>query len=267
MLVRHFKKIANFLLITTAIFNMSSAYAYDANYRVANFDMAIEVQSDSSVVITEKIRYYSDTTTRNLFRDLQNIRRDANSDLYRIDFKILSVTRDGVQQDHSLREYTSFDRLYIGNSSEVLSAGMHEITVKYVAQHAISHGLIYDSLDWAINLDSSRVPIDKAKVTLKLPSGAEILAYEIKPTDKDINNYSVEYNKNGEIVFNSKRGLLSQESFGIGVRWPQGFVQKLSEEPYITYKDGMMRFWAFLALWLSFLVGICYSGKYMNSRK
>lgn len=261
MITKHIKLVLSYFAAMFCLVCSSSALALTksaSSDRIENIDMQISVQGDSSIQVTEKITFYTDEPIADICRDLSNVRKDSNYDIYKLGYRMLGVTVNSVNVDYNMREYTTYNRLHIGKSGNYLPAGTHEFTITYIVDNAISYGQKHDRLDWAINLDNWITPIDKARVTVSLPSGAEVLAYEIKTKDKHSNNYIVDQKNNG-ISFNSKRGLSADNSFNLGLEWEPGFVKVLQTKPYMTYTEGMVKFWGFVFIWVSFIVGFCYA--------
>jgi uncharacterized membrane protein YgcG len=82
-------------------------------------------------------------------------------------------------------------------------------------------------LYWNVTGTGWTFPIDKAKAVVELPPGAKILQYAAYtgPQGAQGQDFQVDYDRAGNIVFTTTAGLGRREGLTFAVAWPKGIVQ------------------------------------------
>ncbi|MDE0908418.1 MAG: DUF2207 domain-containing protein, partial [SAR324 cluster bacterium] len=87
--------------------------------RILAFDSVIEVQENASLTVTETI-----TVVARQVRIKRGLFRELHSD---IDFEVLEVLRDGVEEPYRIED----NRIYIGEGPPFLTPGKYTYTLRY----------------------------------------------------------------------------------------------------------------------------------------
>lgn len=230
-------------------------------------DVKIKVGENSNIYVEERflLDVRRNSTAKNFFRDLDSFRRDDANNLFKIDYQIQEVLVDGKACSYSFNEYTNFKRLLVNIDKDRIKPGEYDIVIKYVAKNAINFSEELDRFNWISNFEGWDIQIGHARVVVELPKGVGVISYQISPSDHNISNYKVDYDTIGNIVLNTKYSLDRREAFDFGLEWRHGIIkQAFDSKPFMTYREGLIRFWGFLFLWLSFLVAICFAGRRVN---
>ncbi|MCB9845205.1 MAG: DUF2207 domain-containing protein [Phycisphaeraceae bacterium] len=198
------------------------------NWDIDSFDVEIEVRSDASLVVTERIvADFSREPHRGIFREIPVRYRRAGSDF---DMRVSLVSvRDG---DGERRPYVSErrgDRIWmrIGRADTLLEGPqVYEIT------YSVRRGLLtfdtHDELYWNATGDEWPVPIGRASCVVRLPDG--VPADEIR-TQSFVGPHGTSTFgpdgtiEDGGVRFEVEAGLRAREGMTIVVGWPPGHVR------------------------------------------
>ena len=129
--------------------------------RILAFDSVIEVQENASLTVTETI-----TVVARQVRIKRGIYRELHSD---IDFEVLEVLRDGVEEPYRIED----NRIYIGEGPPYLTPGKYTYTLRYQVDHHLLFHEDADELQWDV---TGRWPflIDRITARVVVPPDAEL---------------------------------------------------------------------------------------------
>ena len=198
--------------------------------RISDFSVDVEVRTDGSLLVTELITVTAagDQISRGIFRDfpVQMISRERL--LRRVGFEVLEVQRNGQPEPYQLESRGAVERIRIGAASRRLEPGRHRYRIVYVTQRQLIERADEDELYWNVTGNGWMFPIDKARISVRLPDGARILRVDgytgsSGAQDKD---FRVLAQRDGELRMETTQPLAAYAGFTIAVAWPAGLIER-----------------------------------------
>ncbi|KFE99546.1 hypothetical protein IX39_02455 [Chryseobacterium formosense] len=196
--------------------------------RIINFHSNIDVDKNSGLSITENIKVHSlgQEIKRGIFRTLPLV-RNLNDRTQKVKYNVVSVKKNGVEEDYHEEIEDGFLKIYIGNKDIILSPGDYDYEIKYTTEKQIGFFEKYDELYWNVNGNEWNFPVDSISATVNLPQGASIIqnscykgAYGSNSQDclaKIISDHSIEW---GAKDLSSGEGLTIAVGFKKGIMIP-----------------------------------------------
>ena len=203
------------------------ATAVTAAEIITNFDQAIALHRDGSMRVVETISVNAEgrDIRRGIFRDFPLTMTDANGREIEVDFKVVSVERDGQPEDWRSERIQGGERIYIGNADRILNPGSHVFRITYDTDRQIRYFDDHEELYWNVTGNGWPFPIINAKATITLPDGVEPqqLAFFTGPLGATGKNASA--SAQGNIVtFVTARPLGVAEGLTIAVKLAKGTI-------------------------------------------
>lgn len=148
----------------------------DNTERIIYFHSDIDVNKNSGLAVTEKIKVHSlgENIKRGIFRTLP-LSRDLNDRTQKVKYNIVSVTKNGQNEDFHEEIEDGFLKIYLGNKDVILSPGVYDYEIKYTTEKQIGFFDKYDELYWNVNGNAWDFPVDSISVKVNLPQGAGII--------------------------------------------------------------------------------------------
>jgi uncharacterized membrane protein YgcG len=196
--------------------------------RILSFHSDINVDTHSALTITEKIKVHSlgDKIQRGIFRTLP-LSRNLNNRTQKVKYDIVSVKKNGEDENYHEEIEDGFLKIYIGNKDIILQPGNYEYEINYKTENQIGFFAQYDELYWNVNGNYWDFPIDTISATVHLPAGAGILQNSCYTgsagsTDKNcssklLSDYSMEWSASG---LGTNEGLTIAVGFQKGIMIP-----------------------------------------------
>ena len=204
-----------------------------ARERITDYQVAIKVNTDRTVNITEFIEVYAEGNQikRGLLRDIPETYRSEDGRFVNFNPDVTSVRRDGHDEPFAISHEGRYFRLRIGDSDVYLSTGLHRYEIAYTVEEAIGFFDDYDEIYWNAIGTEWAFPIEKARVTVQVPEGAGILQYTAYTGSygEDGNSYRVVDKANNLITFEATRSMAIGEGMTVAVAWPKGIVPEPSQ--------------------------------------
>lgn len=194
--------------------------------RILSFHADINVDKNLGLDITEKIKVHSlgQEIKRGIFRTLPVV-RNLNNHTQKVKYNVISVKKNGIDEDYHEEIEDGFLKIYIGNKDVILSPGDYDYEIKYTTEKQIGFFEKYDELYWNVNGTEWNFPVDSISAKVNLPQGAGIIqnscykgAYGSNSQDclaKIISEHSIEW---------SAKDLSSGEGLTIAVGFKKGIV-------------------------------------------
>ena len=211
------------LLFAIAVGAASTALAAD---QINRYDVAIAVQQDGDILVTETIDVISEGNRirRGIFRDLPRYYRQGGVNLpFRYDIE--RIYRDGKKEPYTVERDGNAVRWRIGDANVFLDNGRHVYEIEYRVKNQIRHFDNRDELYWNAIGQYWAFPIVNARVEVTLPNGATSLngeAYTGGFEDAGRNyRFSV---VNGLHVFEPTRPLGAREGMTISLSIDKGVI-------------------------------------------
>ena len=150
-----------------------------ARERIADYQVAISVNKDRSVDITETIEVYveGEQIKRGLLRDIPETYRREDGRYVNINPQVSTVRRDGQDEPYQISHEGRYFRLRIGDANILLQHGLHTYEISYSVEDSIGFFDDYDEIYWNAIGTEWAFPIERARVTVQLPQGASVLQY------------------------------------------------------------------------------------------
>lgn len=167
------KKITLFLLFFAvnifSLFGSVYAQAQDGVFEAINsFDSSIVVNTDSSINVTETIKYNTSTERRGIFRDIKPL----SSQNRKMKISDISVTDEkGFPYQFETSKFNGFIRIKIGDPDQFFT-GEKTYVIKYRATDAVGQTESSDEIYWNVTGSEWPMPIFGASASVTLPSGA-----------------------------------------------------------------------------------------------
>jgi len=222
------------------IMSVAATVSARAGERIADFDVAIEVQKDGDILVTEKISVISEgyQIRRGIFRDLpRTYLKGARTLPY--EYAVKSVERDGRKEPYEIEKDGNAYRIRIGDADVFLENGSHAYEIAYEVKNQVRYFDGYDEVYWNATGNYWAFPIDQASVRIVLSGGAgavQTAGYTGFLGDAD-SSYSYEF-RNGAHIFRSTRRFAPGEGMTVAV----GFAKGLVDPP--SAADARAEWWA-----------------------
>lgn len=208
------------------------ATAVTAAELITNFDQAIALHRDGSMRVVETISVNAEgqSIRRGIFRDFPLTMTDANGREIEVDFKVVSVERDGQPEDWHSERIKGGVRIYIGNADRSLNPGPHSFRLTYDTNRQMRYFGDHDELYWNVTGNGWLFPILNAKAAVTLPEGVQPqqLAFftgQLGATDKNASA-----SQQGNIVtFATTRPLAVAEGLTIAIKLAKGAITPPSD--------------------------------------
>ncbi len=215
-----------------AVLAAAATLAAFAEERITGFDADITVHTDGSMSVTERIEVVAEQRQikRGIYRDFPTRYKDRQGRDYVVDFDVISVRRDNVDEPYHTRDQANGVRVYIGDKDVFLEPGHYRYELSYRTDRQLGHFGDRDELYWNVTGNGWAFPIEQASATVRLPEGISGLmlewsAYTGRQSQRG-RDYDVSAHERGLPVFRTTRRLAPGEGLTIAVGWPAGFVER-----------------------------------------
>lgn len=147
-----------------------------AQEKIYSFHAQLHVQKNALLTVTEniKIRAEGDVFQHGIFRSFP-LNRNINNRNVRIEYDVLSVSKNGKTEPFFTQEKGDEFYLYIGDKDTNLAHGDYAYEIVYSSEQQIGYFSDYDELYWNVNGFQWDFPIPDIGATVILPPEAEIL--------------------------------------------------------------------------------------------
>lgn len=207
--------------------------AVQAEEAIERFDSHIKVGGDGVLTVTETllVRAEGNRIKRGIFRDFPLTFEDKNGRTQYVGFDLLSVTKDGVEEPHTINKSRDGLRIYIGKSDVFLRPGSYRYEITYTTSRQIRFFDGHDELYWNVTGNEWEFPIKEAEATIIPPENA-------RPTEKTAytgyfgatgGDWSVSEEANGTLRFRTTRPLAVSEGLTVVVAYPVGSIVRPPE--------------------------------------
>lgn len=203
--------------------------AQPAPERITNFQSNIQIQKDGSILVTETIAVVSQNIQINhgIYRDLPIAYTNKYGQRYLVDFKIISITRNGAAEPYHTQKAGNGVRIYLGSENATVPTGSHVYELTYKMKGILGFFENHDELYWNVTGQGWVFPIQEAKATVNLPEAvesekirADFYTGAFGSTAKDANVRIL----NSGAEFTTTQELKPNEGLTIVFMWPKGIV-------------------------------------------
>ena len=232
----------------------AAAAAYDGSERIRDFKSFIVVHPDATMTVTETITVNStgQEIRRGIIREFPTTYKDRFGNTIKVGFQVKEVLKNGKTEPYHLETVSNGEKIYIGQKDVYLQPGIYTYTITYYTDRQLGFFQDFDELYWNVTGNGWTFPIDHAQAVVVLPEGAKITKYAAYtgPKGAQGQDFRVSYDRSGNIVFDTTRGLSPREGLTIAVAWPKGLVAEPSQSEKLGYllRDNLSNFAALLGL-------------------
>ena len=222
-----------------------------ADERILSYDSRIEVHSDSSLEVTERIlvRAEGNKIRRGIFREFPTTYSRPDGTKVTVGFDVMSVRRNGVDEPyHTQRRvgvtpYHTQRRsngvaVYVGRKDYLLPAGPYSYEIRYRTDRQLGFFADHDELYWNVTGVDWDFPIDSVTAQVTLPAGVPADAVRLEgytgPMGATWKHYRAQF-QDGRPVFETTKPLGPQQGLTIVVAWPKGYVEEPGELARLGY--------------------------------
>ncbi|MDR2918190.1 MAG: DUF2207 domain-containing protein [Tannerella sp.] len=231
------RKWINTLLALLVVF---VAYSNESEH-ILHFHSDIVIEETGRVLISESIKVYAagEDIKRGIVRSIPLYRNDNKNNKVRMDFRILSVLRDGSHEDFMTEDYGDNREIYIGNKDVLLKPGTYTYTITYETYGHIGFFDKYDELYWNVTGNGWAFTIDKASASIKLPRDTTFIKTECYTGLLSERGSDCEFDVvNGEYTFETTKKLKPNEGFTIAISFPHNMIDRSTyNTPYAAMSD------------------------------
>ncbi|MBM7045103.1 MULTISPECIES: DUF2207 domain-containing protein [Rhizobium] len=211
-----------------ALFLLLCATVASAAELITNFDQAIALHRDGSMRVVETIAVNAEgrAIRRGIFRDFPLTFTDANGRKAEVDFKVISVERDGQPEDWRRERIEGGERIYIGNADRILNQGPHTFRITYDTNRQIRYFDDHEELYWNVTGNGWQFPILRVMATVALPDGVQPqqLAFFTGPLGASEQSASASTQGN-TATFVTTRPLAMAEGLTIAIKLAKGAIE------------------------------------------
>jgi hypothetical protein len=203
-----------------------------------DFDALLNVRSDGTLDVTEKLTVGFTGKWNGIDRDLSLQHNTGQGHAARLDLEIVSVTDASgqplrVEQSNKDNGQTRGVRIWIPGASDA----DRQVVIRYRVANAIrffadsSNEGALDELYWNVTGNSWTMPIDKVHARVVLPDGVTPTRTAVYTGARGSLAKDAKIDKNGNVVdFTLLHGLNPGEGMTVGVGWPPGAISSRPSE-------------------------------------
>ncbi len=168
---------------------------------------------------------------RGIFRDFPTTYDSPSGRRTVVGFDVQEVTRDGRREPFRTERRSNGVRVYIGDADVFIPKGRHVYEISYKTDRQLGFFDDFDELFWNVTGNGWEFPIDRARATIHLPGGANVLnrAGYTGAFGERGQDFIYTAQTDGTLSVETNRALRPREGLSIAVSWPRGFVQRPSD--------------------------------------
>lgn len=205
---------------------LAIAPAAIAAEEISQFDVAIEVETNGDIIVTETINVIAEGNQirRGIFRDLPRLYTQDGVELpYR--YEVLSISRDGEREPYNKSKTGNAVRLRIGDADVFLDNGAHVYEIRYRAKNQVRYFDGYDEIYWNATGNYWAFPIVEAQTTVRLPQGAKITGAQAYTGLIGSKGADYNYLRNGAShIFKTTKTLGQNAGLTIAIGFEKGLI-------------------------------------------
>lgn len=215
----------------------------NAGWYITDFADTIAIQSDGTVLVTEKIAVdFKNLSKHGIYRDFPYAYVTKEGKRQYTDVGVEAVTRDGSSEKYTTKHNSSNIRVQIGDADRTIS-GIHEYTIRYSVRGILSSYENYDELYWNVTGNEWEVPILHSSALVSLPKDGitQIACYEGYYGSAD--QCKAEKVSARQAGFTSSHAYYVGEDMTIAIGYQKGLVPR-------AQVSGLKAFWYQYSPWL-----------------
>jgi uncharacterized membrane protein YgcG len=143
-----------------------------AQERIRNYDSEIQIRSDGSIDVTERITVVAEGSEirRGIYRDIPTRYRDRFGNRVRVDLEVLGVERNGAPEAWFTERLSNGIRINTGGDDYLPTLpAEYTFTIRYRTTRQLGFFAGHDELYWNAIGTGWIFPIERGSVTVRLP--------------------------------------------------------------------------------------------------
>lgn len=197
--------------------------------RIVQFISDVTVERNGDLEVSETIRVEAEgrVIQRGIFRDFPTIYTRADGTRVEVGFHLLSVTRNGANENSVVEGIPNGVRIRIGNADRTIPRGQHTYVIRYRTTRQIGFFADYDELYWNVTGNGWMFPIEMAEARITLPEKVPFrqTAVYTGPQGGKGKEAAVVEQDPGRIVFRTTRPLPPRNGLTVAAAWQKGVVE------------------------------------------
>ncbi|MCV9963052.1 DUF2207 domain-containing protein [Pararhizobium sp. BT-229] len=207
-----------------------------------SYQSAVDVEKSGALTVTETIKanVEGNRIKRGIYRDIPLTFVDGRGRTVKVDFKLVSVVRDGKDEPYRTESIRNGIRIYTGDADVLLPAGEHTFQFTYETGRQIRFFDDHDELYWNVTGTEWAFPIEEASATVSLPDGIKPQALDVFTGRHGATDKNARALQDGDrLVFTTTRRLDAGEGLTIAVKMPKGSIDppSASQENLWWFRD------------------------------
>lgn len=153
----------------------SNFYFENEPWLISEFNSKLEIQKDSSIIVTENILadFSKATYKHGIYRDIPIQYRDGFGQNLDIRFTLIGITdENGQSYEYQKTNEGSNVHLKIGSADIYIDGQIKTYNIKYKLERGLNQFKDHDELFWNTTGNNWPVPIIKSKTIISLPSAS-----------------------------------------------------------------------------------------------
>ncbi|MDJ0930316.1 DUF2207 domain-containing protein [Breoghania sp.] len=201
----------------------------------------IHIEADGTLRVTETIEVSveGNQIKRGIYRDFPLTFRDGGGTRHRVDFELLSVTRDGTPEPYKENRSGDDVRIYIDDPDGRLAHHHHHLyAITYETTRQIRFFDDHDELYWNVTGQEWAFPIDAVTARVVLPEGVTAIkwtAFTGRFGEKGQDWIVAKDNGGRELIFSTTRPLSVNEGLSVAVAMPKGTIATPTSAESVGY--------------------------------
>lgn len=215
--------------LSIGLFLVTSPIVAAAEEIISAYHSVIDVARDGTLAVTETItvNVEGNRIRRGIYRDFPLTFLDEKGRRARVDFNLVSVERDGEEEEYRTETISGGVRIYTGEADVLLPRGEHTFQITYETGRQIRFFDDHDELYWNVTGTEWVFPIEEATATVALPEGVRAQALDVFTGSYGaISKDARVVEEGGEIFFATTRRLRPQEGLTIAIKLPRGSIDR-----------------------------------------
>jgi len=203
---------------------------------IRSFDAEVIINTDGSIGVTETIVYdFEDLDRRGIFRTIPK-EYDFEDTTRLLDIELVGVSRNGVQEPHTVSNSNKQWEVKIGEKDTFIS-GAHTYKITYKVEGAIRYFSDVDELYWNITGSKWNVPIESWSANFSFPDNVSLVQIACYEGVTGSNNFCKNKQEQGSTVsyegFNLGQGKEATVALGVtpGII-EELIIEKKQPEPF-----------------------------------
>ncbi|MCP4183975.1 MAG: DUF2207 domain-containing protein [Hyphomicrobiales bacterium] len=232
-----FRIISLFVLFLSGLFLTELAQAKE---RIVKYHSDISIETNGDLLVQETITVIAEGNRirRGIYRDFPILKKNAAGRTIKVGFEVLSVTRNGKDEEWRTQDSSNFSRIYIGNKDVFIPQGLHSYAISYRSDRQLRFFDSHDELYWNVTGTEWEFDIEEASATVTLPANirAEDTFVFTGPYGSKDKFAIVEVIEQGKRVkYSTTRPLGQRSGLTIGIRMPSGSFERVPEDKELEW--------------------------------